>query len=118
SACRARNAHQSSATPSKNSDIAQRMCDLISSPRKEGSRELTNFVVDGRQLRRIREEDDAEEAIFRRRAKTGSVNAEHARRAKEREHVVLVGDARRKVHLRHRVERGRWRDSGHTVNSV
>ena len=39
----------------------------------------------------------------------GAVDAQHARRAEQAEHVVLVGGAGREPDLRHDIERGGWR---------
>ena len=50
-----------------------------------------DVVVNRGELRRRGEEDDPEEAILRLRAEAGPVDAEHAGRAQEPEHVVLVG---------------------------
>ena len=53
---------------------------------------------DRRELRWIGQEDDAERALFRRHAEAGSVHAQDAGLAQQRQDVVLVGAARRQRH--------------------
>ena len=69
-------------------------------------------IEDLRELRGIREKHHAEESLVRFRSEAGSKHAEHACRAQQTEHVILVGQPRRERDTRHGVERGRRGDRG------
>src|SRR2546425_7149707 len=71
---------------------------------REVCREVADQRVDASQVIGRGEEHDSDVAVGWRHAEPRSVNAEHARRSEQPEHVVLVRAPGRQRNARHRVE--------------